>query len=238
MVLPYLDCTWSASRLLCADSREHDETLPKISTEEHSFSLDPYAPFERATVRLKTRVPADFVLIDPARCVLTTPFQDLATPAYRVPSTNRSYFKMRTSHPTPPNSQSRPTPSSQHALRARQPSRRQRLSTLSISSVFTRSAMPSKFNIVRASLYGEGAQCSHLQPIILIKLALPSRDFGVDHNMPSHRSSLPVLTRHHRSKYVCLFCPNDLSSLISRSARFVPFAIFVCSVSLLILLVL
>ena len=98
--------------------------------------------------------------------------------------------------------------------------------------------MPSKFNIVRASLYGKRAQCLIFQFIILIKVATPSRDFGLDHNMPSYRSSLPDFTRHHRSKYVCFFRSNNLSSLIDHSARFVPFAIFVCSVSLLILLVL
>lgn len=49
---------------------------------------------------------------------------------------------------------------------------------------------------------------SHYQLAILIKLAFPSRGFGLDHNMPSHRSSLPELTRHHRSKYVCLFRPS------------------------------
>ncbi|KAI9574870.1 hypothetical protein HD554DRAFT_116363 [Boletus coccyginus] len=111
---------------------------------------------------------------------------------------------MRTSHPTPLNCQhhpSRPIPSSQQqALRARQPSRRKRLSTLSISSVFTRPAMPSKFNIVRASLYA-------------VVLAWTIICLGI----AAHFQSLLVIT--------------DLT-------RFVPFAIFVCSMSLLILLVL
>ncbi|KAF8559097.1 hypothetical protein OG21DRAFT_1493490 [Imleria badia] len=105
---------------------------------------------------------------------------------------------------TPRNCQylpSRPVPSSQQqALRPRQPSRRKRLSVLSISSVFTRSAMPSKFNIVRASLYAV------ILAWTIICLAIAA-----------HFQTLLVIT--------------DLT-------RFVPFAIFVCSVSLLTLLVL
>ncbi|KAG6378538.1 hypothetical protein JVT61DRAFT_12801 [Boletus reticuloceps] len=98
-----------------------------------------------------------------------------------------------TSHPTPPNHQ-RPT------SRARQPSRRKRLSALSVLSVFTRSAMPSKFNIIRATLYAVVLAWT----IICLAIA-------------AHFQTLLVIT--------------DLT-------RFVPFAIFVCSVSLLILLVL
>ncbi|KAF8138274.1 hypothetical protein EV363DRAFT_518899 [Boletus edulis] len=100
---------------------------------------------------------------------------------------------MGTSHPTPLNYQ-RPT------SRARQPSRRKRLSALSVLSVFTRSAMPSKFNIIRATLYAVVLAWT----IICLAIA-------------AHFQTLLVIT--------------DLT-------RFVPFAIFVCSVSLLILLVL
>ena len=150
---------------------------------------------------------------------------------------------MRPSHPTPLHRQyqpSRPVPSSQQqALPAPQPSRRKRLSTLSISSVFTRSAMPSKFNIVRASLYGMCVQCSYYEFAVVINFTAPSRGFNLDHNMPRHRSSLPKSTCHHRSKYVtALFHPMISRCLSDHSARFVPFAIFVCSASLLILLVL
>ncbi|KIJ70550.1 hypothetical protein HYDPIDRAFT_105293 [Hydnomerulius pinastri MD-312] len=112
---------------------------------------------------------------------------------------------MRSARPLPLNCQyqsSRPVQSSrqQSTLRERQPSRRKRLSTLSVSSVFTRPAMPSKFNIARASIYGV------ILAWTVICLAIAA-----------HFQSLLVIT--------------DLT-------RFVPFAIFVCSASLLILLVL
>jgi hypothetical protein len=66
---------------------------------------------------------------------------------------------MRSSRPHPLNSQYQPSRPvqplrQQHSLRERQPSRRKRLSTLSISSVLTKPTMPSRFNIVRASIYG------------------------------------------------------------------------------------
>lgn len=116
---------------------------------------------------------------------------------------------MRPSHPIPLNCQyqpSRPIQSSQQqALRARQPSRRKRLSTLSVSSVFTRSAMPSKFNIVRASLYGKCAPC--LRACHRNQFRHSSRRSGLDHNMSSHRSSLPESTCHYRSKYMRSFRP-------------------------------
>lgn len=99
-----------------------------------------------------------------------------------------------------------PTPQrhNQH-LRERQTSRRKRisrlsLSTFSVSSVFTRPAMPSKFNIVRASIYGVVL----LWTVICLAIA-------------AHFQSLLVI--------------NDLT-------RFVPFAIFVCSASMLVLLTL
>lgn len=102
----------------------------------------------------------------------------------------------------------RPLPPPQHhnqQLRERQTSRRKRfsrlsLSTFSVSSVFTRPAMPSKFNIVRASIYGVVL----LWTVICLAIA-------------AHFQSLLVI--------------NDLT-------RFVPFAIFVCSASMLILLAL
>lgn len=90
-------------------------------------------------------------------------------------------------------------------LRERQTSRRKRLSRLSLStfsvaSVFTRPAMPSKFNIARASIYG----VILLWTVICLAIA-------------AHFQSLLVI--------------NDLT-------RFVPFAIFVCSASMLVLLTL
>lgn len=102
----------------------------------------------------------------------------------------------------------RPLPTPQRhnqQLRERQTSRRKRLSrlslsTFSVSSVFTRPVMPSKFNIVRASIYGVVL----LWTVICLAIA-------------AHFQSLLVI--------------NDLT-------RFVPFAIFVCSASMLVLLTL
>ncbi|KAF8845786.1 hypothetical protein BDN67DRAFT_986894 [Paxillus ammoniavirescens] len=112
---------------------------------------------------------------------------------------------MRSSRPLPLNCQyqpSRPVQSSgqQHTLRERQPSRRKRLSTLSISSVITRPTMPSRFNIARATIYGVVLAWT----VICLAIA-------------AHFQSLLVIT--------------DLT-------RFVPFAIFVSTASLLVLIVL
>ncbi|KAG9317284.1 hypothetical protein JVU11DRAFT_1479 [Chiua virens] len=108
---------------------------------------------------------------------------------------------MEPSHSTSLHCQYQPSrPSRQQSLRARQTPHRKRLSILSITSVFTRSAMPSRFNIVRAILYAVILAWS----IICLAIA-------------AHFQSLLIIT--------------DLT-------RFVPFAIFVCTASLLVLLVL
>ncbi|OAX43484.1 hypothetical protein K503DRAFT_847149 [Rhizopogon vinicolor AM-OR11-026] len=94
-----------------------------------------------------------------------------------------------------------PHQSRQHqSIRERKTSRRKRLSTFSVSTLFTRPAMPSKFNIFRACIYGAVLTWT------LICLAIAA-----------HFQSLLVIT--------------DLT-------RFVPFAIFVCSTSMLILVIL
>ncbi|KAH7887730.1 hypothetical protein F5I97DRAFT_1805033 [Phlebopus sp. FC_14] len=106
---------------------------------------------------------------------------------------------MRPQPPIPLNCQHQ-SPRPHQSLRERQSSRRKRLSTLSVSTIFTRPPMPSKFNIARASIYG----VILLWTVICLAIA-------------AHFQSLLAIT--------------DLT-------RFVPFAIFVCSASLLVLLVL
>ncbi|KAJ8595982.1 hypothetical protein M405DRAFT_806217 [Rhizopogon salebrosus TDB-379] len=94
-----------------------------------------------------------------------------------------------------------PHHSRQHqSIRERQTSRRKRLSTFSVSTLFRRPAMPSKFNIFRACIYGAVLTWT----VICLAIA-------------AHFQSLLVIT--------------DLT-------RFVPFAIFVCSASMLILIIL
>ncbi|KAG1866611.1 hypothetical protein DFJ58DRAFT_654623 [Suillus subalutaceus] len=113
---------------------------------------------------------------------------------------------MRPARPLPLNCQHQSTrqPHQDHqhhsSIRERQTSRRKRLPTLSISRIFTGKAMPSKFNIFRACIYGVVL----IWTVICLAIA-------------AHFQSLLVIT--------------DLT-------RFVPFTIFVCSASMLILIVL
>ncbi|KIM53789.1 hypothetical protein SCLCIDRAFT_1222500 [Scleroderma citrinum Foug A] len=119
---------------------------------------------------------------------------------------------MRSARPLPLNCQYHTSTSLPQAtarphqqLRERQTSRRRRLSrislsTLSVSTVFRRFTMPSRFNVVRASIY----VVVLLWTVICLAIA-------------AHFQSLLVI--------------NDIT-------RFVPYAIFVCSASMLILLVL
>lgn len=109
---------------------------------------------------------------------------------------------MRTARPLPLNCQHQSTrhPRQHHSIRERQTSRRKRLPTLSVSRIFTGLAMPSKFNIFRACIYGAVLTWT----VICLAIA-------------AHFQSLLVIT--------------DLT-------RFVPFTIFVCSASMLILIIL
>ncbi|KAL4075851.1 hypothetical protein J3A83DRAFT_4223312 [Scleroderma citrinum] len=121
---------------------------------------------------------------------------------------------MRSARPLPLNCQyqtstSRPSQATARPprpqLRERQSSRRKRLSilslsTLTVSTLFRRPKMPSRFNIVRASIYS----VILLWTVICLAIA-------------AHFQSLLVI--------------NDLT-------RFVPYAIFVCSASMLVLLIL
>lgn len=112
---------------------------------------------------------------------------------------------MRTARPLPLNCQHQSTrhphqSRQHHSIRERQTSRRKRLPTLSVSTIFTRLTMPSKFNIFRACIYGAVLAWT----VICLAIA-------------AHFQSLLVIT--------------DLT-------RFVPFTIFVCSASMLILIIL
>ncbi|KAG1755680.1 hypothetical protein EDB19DRAFT_1662446 [Suillus lakei] len=112
---------------------------------------------------------------------------------------------MRPARPLPLNCQHQSTrhhhqPRQHRSIRERQTSRRKRLPTLSVSRIFTGRAMPSKFNIFRACIYG----AVFTWTVICLAIA-------------AHFQSLLVIT--------------DLT-------RFVPFTIFVCSASMLILIIL